>query len=212
MFAWSIVTYGVIQCSLIQFYAAISGKNPSPLRLARKCLHSWLVESHTFCDPMDESNKSNGPGSVGKNPLTLQTKAYTVVAMLTEIAENHLERQSAKLVSVLDASLASPYAQKPASTTSSFPLGPQTTESNPGLPLLGTSSSFRQRPLQATNIATISHSTSPPHLHPSVFPANMHHSFSSSGTPQYANSWGIEQFDLDQLQSWAEEIMRHTPA
>lgn len=230
LFAWSICMYGMLQCTIVQFYAAVNGDNPEPLRQARRCLQTWgsTVEAptHSFQEPpVGEATSSADANGTGAKSLTLRTKAYTVVAMLAGIAEAHIANQSKQSPKsdmkgiAPDGGVASSSKTgevQPTSSASSQSPYNFNAVLNPGGPL--SSMPGHHQPVATLHNQNVAASSGYP---PStqiqaapVFPANTQHLFTSSGLthpPRDPFSVGIEEVDLLTLQHWADEIMRSTP-
>lgn len=201
---WSIVMYGMIQCVLVQFYAAVNGGDPEPLRKCRSILQTWShatdAQSHGFYETTEEQPKSSepaDPNALGKKSLTLRTKAYTVVAMLAGIAEHHISsRKEADLKIKSDASpkekgLSAPLSQASSSrpikadTPVSSPMSPYSfsavlNPNGPIAPLPSHHGSISSHHNNVTHPVQHHYPAPNPNMAAPTFPANTHHLFSSN--------------------------------
>lgn len=223
--AWSIAMYGMIQCCLVQFYATIDGRDPEPLRVARKCLQSWgssiETQSHGYYEPTqgDEPLSSSKMTAVqsddaifkGKKSLTLRTKAYTVVAMLAGIADHHVANRNNRPLETLSNGTKSFMASsKPElhnfsslTNSTSIPTSLSSTSSS------SSPYNFNSVLNHQDNVASLSMTNCPASIHPtmqqtpsssSLYPSNLSNSnnlLSSTGiSPNYT---GFQTTDIEQI-------------
>lgn len=200
---WSIVMYGMIQCILVQFYAAVNGGDPEPLRKCRKILQTWSnstdAQSHGFYETTEGQTKSSEPAdanALGKKSLTLRTKAYTVVAMLAGIAEHHISsRNEAEAKVKSEASPSEKNASTPLSRASGSrtinadsPMSPYSfsTVLNPGGPIPPIPAAHHHGNLPTSHHNGVAHPIQQHYPAPNTnmqapaFPANTHHLFSNN--------------------------------
>ena len=236
--AWSVAMYALIQSCLVQFYATVGGDDPAPLRLARQCLQSWSssteAQSHGYYDPSEgdellpssttTSAHPTSPSAKGKKSLTLRTKAYTLVAMLTGIAEHHiagrspppqaaaavtLRRPSQGMAPLLHAA-APPSTSPPVSAAYRFDavLNPDVVHPSSSFPAQVQQHSPHIPPPFAASSLQGHHVAQPMPMTTTTFTAHAPPPNTSDG---YAFGGNIEQIDLVTLQRWADEVMRNAP-